>query len=786
MDFKRYLKILIPYAMILLLMTQVFAQKTAIQVDGQQIKDLIATMSTDAQMGRKPLTPEFAKLQVWAADKFKAWGLEPAGDNGTYFGAVPITGRRGTYAFTYGTPTMKVNGREFFTKYRDFSIDHRSVTHKVVKGGIVFVGYGISAPSKGLDEYAGVDVSGKFVFAYKGNPNDAKAERGFFGSGAKPIKATETWDIEAKDSTKILTAYEKGAAGIILYNPYPSPRSRFMFFREPVYASTFTRDFMIVSDVNERVYNWIFWTHPQESDRAFKRRMAEARLQIKQKKAQSFATQAKIEVRGFDNVDLYGEKFGNNTCRNVLAKITGTDPVLKNEYIVLGGHFDHLGVRNGQVYNGADDNASGSAVVMEVSRLMAQNNIRLKRTVIFGLWTGEELGLIGSTYWADHPTDGVTMDRVVTNFNMDMVAMGDKIGAPGALNFPSIWDVIKKDQNDNVISVVDASEGGPGGSDHSAFISRGIESMALMTRGGGGHPDYHDLGDDTEKAEPEILGKVGQFVLQATVNLGNAPESLIIPDRQYIFDGMRWNIAVVDPAIEAENSWKVLEAESRNELTAALIDKVAELKKPKENEPVMMFFRRGPRAPFQKGLAGPSVLDHDIDMLKVVSSVLEIGRMDVKGDDGTWFANGLTECGLKALKTMEDSDIVLHLSAPTSETLTAVLEAANKPFLISCANTLDDNQITLIQQKDVLVAVDFNPTDVNSCTAMLEDLKDRIGDRDNLVLNIRSAENLDKAKKALYRQLLDKGWAKEEIYALGGSGTRRGSLGNFVQFVTKK
>ena len=185
------------------------------------------------------------------------------------------------------------------------------------------------------------------------------------------------------------------------------------------------------------------------------------RRDIRDKKVRSMSTGLKAVVKGYDSVTLYGDKFKNNFSRNVLGKIEGTDPTLKNQYVVLGGHMDHLGVNNGVVMNGADDNASGTAVAMEVGRLLAANKVPLKRTVIIGLWCGEEQGLLGSNFWVKTPTDGVSMDRVVTYFNMDMVGLGDAIGAPGALNFPEIFNIIMRDQTPEVAKAVQARTGRP-------------------------------------------------------------------------------------------------------------------------------------------------------------------------------------------------------------------------------------------------------------------------------------------------------------------------------------
>jgi len=225
------------------------------------------------------------------------------------------------------------------------------------------------------------------------------------------------------------------------------------------------------------------------SSRAFRTWFDAVRTDIRNKISRSFDTGITAEISGFTKTLLKGEEFEDNNGRNIISKIPGTDPELKNQYVVIGAHFDHVGVTNGLIYNGAEDNASGSAVVFELARLMKQNNIRTKRTVILCLWTAEEKGLIGSRYWVDNPTDSVTMDQVVTYFNMDMVGIGNEIAAPGALNFPTIWEVIKRDQDPALMEIIKPKEGGPGGSDQTPFIILGIEAMALMTHGPGGHPD---------------------------------------------------------------------------------------------------------------------------------------------------------------------------------------------------------------------------------------------------------------------------------------------------------
>lgn len=760
----------------------VSAQKLDVQVDGQRIFNTITYMASDQFLGRRSNTPEFNELQDWVVNQYKAWKLEPAGENGTFFQSVPIARE---YAVNYGTPGLVINGRKFFAHHYDFSIDTRSTMGKTIENDIVFVGYGISAPDKGLDEYDGVDVKEKIVLVLKGNPNNFIPPPAILGSPVEPEKdITENWTEESADSTKIITAYRKGAAGIILYNP-GTEVNFFSRFRPGVKESPFQRDFMIVSDVSEKVFHWILWTDLQMSSRGFSTWLNGVRGDIKKKKSRSFDTKIKAEITGYEKTLLKGKKFNDDKGRNIIATITGTDPELKNQYVVLGAHFDHVGVANGQIYNGAEDNASGSAIVMEVARLMKEHDIHTKRTIIFCLWTAEELGLVGSRYWVEKPINGVTMDQVVTYINMDMVGLGNEIGAPGALNFPSIWAVITRDQDQDIMDVVKPRIGGPGGSDHSAFIELGIEALALMTGGEEGHPDYHDTGDDAHKLNPEILRKTARFVLQGTINLANETRTeLLIPDRQHIYNGLQWSVTVINPDLGIDGSWSYLDVKTIDDLSGLMTQKINELKQPQQiTDPFQaMMRRRFGRMNVSSGIEGADIFNHHVHLMEIGRDVLDFGRLDIDGDDDVWFDQGLTEEGVTALAAMEKKNIVLHLMNPSKATLVNVLEKAKKPFLISGFSNYDDSLIVHINDKKVLIGVDFNPEDIESCITQLETFKTKFGDTDNFLLNVISEDGLDDARKVLYQSLIKKGWKKEEIYAIGGAGVTRRSRGNLDVF----
>ncbi|MCJ7629222.1 MAG: M28 family peptidase, partial [Longimicrobiales bacterium] len=373
---KGAMSIVLTLLSLLVLAPNGLAQSNAqLRVDGERIKSYIEYLSTDEMVGRQSMTPGYQVAAEWVAAQYKAWGLEPAGDNGTFFQKVPITRGLTTYS---GIPGLMINGDAFSVVEGDFSVNSASTVATTVNAEVVFVGYGISAPGKGLDEYAGVNARGKVVLVLTGSPKDAPqaAGGGSMAPGARTDpEPQEEWTQESTDLSKIRTAYEKGAAAILLYNPdaaaqaasgFRAPRGQ----EEPFVPA---RDFLALS-ITDRTFRTIMKPDFQESVRGFTTRLNAIRNEIKYGAPQSATTGADAVLKGYDAKEEFSEELGNNFAYNVVAKLPGTDRGLRDEFVVMGGHLDHLGVRDGQVYNGADDNASGPAVAMEVARVLREGN----------------------------------------------------------------------------------------------------------------------------------------------------------------------------------------------------------------------------------------------------------------------------------------------------------------------------------------------------------------------------------------------------------------------------
>jgi hypothetical protein len=759
-------------------------------VDGERIKGYIEALSTDEMMGRQSMTPGYQAAAEWVAAQYQAWGLEPAGDNGSYFQKVPIT--RGLTSYS-GVPGMKVNGGALSLVEGDFSINPASTVATAVDAEIVFAGYGISARGKGLDEYAGLDVGGKVVLVLKGSPKDAPQSGGGGSMAPAPREESEPqegWVEEAKDVTKIRTAFEQGAAAILLYDPDAAAQPASPF-RRGVQQETFTpsKDFLAFS-ITDRAFRTIMKPDPQESVRGFTTRLNAIRNDIKYGMSQSAATGATAQLKGYDSKGEFNEELGNNFAYNVVAKLPGTDRSRREEFVVMGGHLDHLGVRDGQVYNGADDNASGTAVAMEVARVLSEGSHRPRRTIVFAAWCGEEMGLIGSNYFVANPPEGINIDKVVTYFNMDMVGLGDAIGAPGALNFPTIWDVIRRDQDEDVIAAVRPRTGGPGGSDHSAFITRGIEALALMTSGGVGHPYYHRPEDDSGKIDAEILRKTGQFVLQGTINLAEERQvDLLIEDRENIYNAMQLSINSFNPG-QGDYIEVQLDARNRNDLVGVVMDSAlavnARLKEqPAQPAQAMAMMRFRGAAPssgkktFNRGISDLALFGGDTSLLLAAAEFIGFGRLDIEGDDGHWFAGGqLTEVGRKAVKVLEENDVWVHLASPSEALLSEMLAASSKPFIVTGDYSITASMAGQINEKGVILGITMDPSDVNATILDLEGMKLRLGDTDNLVLCVTAEEGLDEAKAALYMGLREKGWEHVDIAGdrRAGGGIAGGNL----------
>ena len=225
---------------------------------------------------------------------------------------------------------------------------------------------------------------------------------------------------------------------------------------------------------------------------------------------------------------------GGKAARNVIAVIPGTSAALRGEIVVVGAHYDHLGLggfgaldpdSTGRVHNGADDNASGTAALLEIGRLLARS--RPARTIVLVAFSGEELGTLGSTYFVQHPSPE-PIDSLYAMLNMDMVgrlrnARLLALGAGTAREFPALLDSL----NTPARFDLRASGDGWGPSDHAVFFATHHPVLHFFTDL---HEDYHRSTDDWQKLDIAGIAQVAQFVADLTLRLANRPGPLTFVD----------------------------------------------------------------------------------------------------------------------------------------------------------------------------------------------------------------------------------------------------------------
>ncbi len=452
---------------------------------------------------------------------------------------------------------------------------------------------------------------------------------------------------------------------------------------------------------------------------------------------------------------LFDEK---RATRNVLAKISGSDKKLKEESIVIGGHMDHLGITPmGEVMNGANDNASGTAVVMELARIMKLNNAKPKRTVVFAAWAGEEQGLLGSTYYADNPT--MPIEKTVMNINMDMVGHGSgKIPFNGVYYGPQIWEVLKEKLPKEILDTATPGRGGPGGSDHTPFLQKGVPAFFLITRGA---IKYHHHRDDSDLIKPDMLKKTGDLVHASVKIIADEKGDLIQPRRQETYQIKYQNIInyempplnkLIDNHGDTKDSHVKLqlsvidekEGLSGDDLRVDIINNLFEipdkLNKTKglsayQSSSRMRAITRMGKTTVIVGLQGIKAFEDNPQWAEILAKQ---GLYFVSIEEPAFLFSdeGLSAKGKETLKTIQSSGLLLVVKGMDADQSRVLLEGSKKP-LVFLQNDIPDKEIMdLVKEKEAAVGLILGADeDAASYVNKVKAVKEAIGTQYVMMVN---------------------------------------------------
>ena len=454
--------------------------------------DYVKELCTEKFGGRLTGTPEYDACAAWVAGLLKSWGVQPAGDNGTYFQKFP---NPYTLVFKGGLLTMDIPVKNGTIKksyrYEDEFIPGGTTDAGEVTAEVVYVGYGITAPELGYDDYAGVDVKGKIVLMDPEVP---------VSPAPNSLETFKKWRPYSFHQYKLENAAAHGAKGLIYnYGPIGNPNNSF-------------RPGFIYHHVGAAVVADVF----AGTGRTYADVTARIRKELK---PQSFATGKTMTLKNL--AERHPEGIG---C-NVVGVIPGSDPVLKEEVILIGGHLDHLG-RLWELMPGANDNATAVAVGLGVAEALAKCAVRPQRTVLFNFFGSEEQGVAGSDYYCEHPI--YPLDKTLVFINMEGPGVGDKISASGGTNYPAFWSIVE-DANRKFIhrtlSTGPASYPARPRQDSARFFWKGVPSLTFGAYGKSvPYPNYHNTRDSLELVTPEIMEDMAQLFFMTIMEMNGRPQ----------------------------------------------------------------------------------------------------------------------------------------------------------------------------------------------------------------------------------------------------------------------
>ena len=463
----------------------------------------VSFLASDNLKGRGNGTPELERAANYIAAQFRSLGLKPAGDGGTFFQKFEIT----TGVEFSSKNALQIVGASK-QKDKDF-VTMPISTSGTYEGPVVFAGYGITSATLQWDDYAGLDVKDKAVLVFRHDPEEASPNSRFAKDPATP----HTFISKARN------ARQHGAKAILFITDPNNHGSAPDTLPKDI-GELEARDLSILAIQTTRAAVTPLFEKIGKSAADVQREIDSSR------KPQSFQFEnAKIRVVG----DV---KPVRKTVRNVLASVAGSDEKLKNEWVVIGAHYDHLGLGDanlemyasdvGQIHHGADDNASGTAGVLELARLFQNNRQTFKRSVLFMTFAGEELGLFGSSHFVNKPTMPLT--SITAMINMDMIGRlsGRTLNVMGtgtAPDFPGWVTEANKDLGMNLT----LSNGGHEGSDHISFNGKRIPILFLFS---GLHADYHRPSDTADKIDARGAIQVLSLAAGAAELMANAPAKL--------------------------------------------------------------------------------------------------------------------------------------------------------------------------------------------------------------------------------------------------------------------
>ncbi len=454
-------------------------------ISSHDLFSYVKELASDKYEGRLTGTETYNASARWVASHFEKWGVTPVGDNDTYFQAFP-----NPYTLIFPDcevslhiPVKDSTIKKYYHYFDEFIPGSTSGSGEVT-AEVIYVGYGATAPELDYDDYEGVDVKGKIVLMEREVPVSPNKDEGLF----------KKWRPYSFHQYKLENAVKHGAKGMIYnYGPIGNPNN--------AYDAGF-----IYSHVGDVVVEDVFAGTGYEHSKV----LGQIRKDLK---PQSFATGKVMTVK--NTTEHHPDGIG----LNVVGLLVGSDPELRDEIIIIGGHLDHLG-KCYTIMPGANDNASAVSVIMGMAKAFHNCPVKPRRSVLFLGFGAEEQGVAGSDYYCENPI--FPLEKTGGLINMDGVGCGDIISAAAAENYPEFWKFIDNANQKYIHRIINTSYFSNIARprlDAARFLWKDVPTISFSVYGSPSY--YHNPLDNIDTITPEILEDVTQLLFLAVLDMAN-------------------------------------------------------------------------------------------------------------------------------------------------------------------------------------------------------------------------------------------------------------------------
>ncbi|HYA28670.1 MAG TPA: M20/M25/M40 family metallo-hydrolase [Acidobacteriota bacterium] len=452
--------------------------------------------------GRGVDTPGIINARNYIAAEFAKYGLRAGGDNDSYLQSFDVA-----IGVTVREPSSLQFDNGAALALNDDWTPLGVSASDIADAPLVFAGYGITAKDYGYDDYAGIDVKGKIVLLlrYEPPPKDAKS----------PFRKPPDYSNHSTLRAKANNARDHGAAGMILVDLNQSGDERTELITT---GASLARDgnSVVAAQIKRRALEKWLDSHGVSLEKL------KEKIDREEKPASKPIADSRVKL-------IVTLQENHARADNIVALLPGADPTLRDQNIVIGAHYDHLGfghfgARNsaavGQIHPGADDNASGTAMLLDLARRLSQLPIRPARSIVFVAFSGEELGLFGSRHFVNH-SEFINGTKAMLNLDMVGRLRDNGLTVSGGRSGQNFSKILTGGAQDLALTVGENDD--VGRSDHLSFYNKRIPVLHFST---GLHSDYHRPSDTWDKLNIDGMARISDLVLVTALKIANTHEPI--------------------------------------------------------------------------------------------------------------------------------------------------------------------------------------------------------------------------------------------------------------------